>query len=306
MFLVEVIQHIVTMSNNSTKASILLLGGTGKVSSRIAPLLSSNGYSVLLASRSGNAPSLPHCHGIKFDWFDQSTYANAFSSNHAISAIFIVAPSIVDQLPFTKIFIDLAISKGIKRFVLLSASVMSVGDGPMMEAVSKYLVSLDVEYAILRPTWFMENFAEMGHFHTILDEDRIVTAAGDGRVPFVSAADIAAVGFKALTDDVSHNTDHLILGPGLFSYDEVAEIISKALGRKITHVRISEEESAEMLHSIGIPEDYARILAQLDTHIAEGKEEIQNNTIFEVTGKQPVRLEDFIHECIAKRIWVKK
>lgn len=62
----------------------------------------------------------------------------------------------------------------------------------------------------------------MGHLSTIRDEDRIVTATGKGKLPFVSADDIAAVAFRALTDKVSHNTDHLILGPELLSYDDVS------------------------------------------------------------------------------------
>lgn len=83
-------------------------------------------------------------------------------------------------------------------------------------------------------------------------------------------------------------------------------MITKSLGRKITHVQISEDEETELLHGFGLPEDYARVLAQLDTYISEGKEEIQNDTVFEVTGKQPVRLEDFIGECVSKNIWAKQ
>lgn len=61
----------------------------------------------------------------------------------------------MDCFPPMKTFIDLAMQKGVKRFVLLSASLLDVGDGPMMGKVSKYVTSLNVEYAILRPTWFM-------------------------------------------------------------------------------------------------------------------------------------------------------
>jgi festuclavine dehydrogenase len=39
--------------------------------------------------------------------------------------------------------------------VLLSASLMNVGDGPMVSKVSKYISFLNIDYAILRPTWFM-------------------------------------------------------------------------------------------------------------------------------------------------------
>jgi festuclavine dehydrogenase len=66
-----------------------------------------------------------------------------------------------------------------------------------------------------------ENFSEGQHQPTIRDNFQFYTASGDGKVPFVSADDIANVAFRALTDEKSHNTDHLILGPELFTYDEV-------------------------------------------------------------------------------------
>jgi festuclavine dehydrogenase len=201
--------------------TILLLGGTGKVASRITPLLSSDGHTILVASRSGSAPDLPNARGVKFDWLSQSTWAALFSSNPPISAVFLVAPPIMDLLPTMQPFIDLAVSHGVKRLVLLSASVIDVGDGLLMGQVSAYIAGLGVEYAILRPTWFMENFSEASHQGTIRDEDCIITATRNGKVPFVACDDIAAVAFHALTDKVASNSDHLIVGSQAFSYDEV-------------------------------------------------------------------------------------
>ena len=56
-----------------------------------------------------------------------------------------------------------------------------------------------------------------------------VTACGDGKIPFVSATDIAAAAFHALTDTKLHNTDYRILGPELLTYDEVYRIFSSNL-----------------------------------------------------------------------------
>ena len=77
------------------------------------------------------------------------------------------------------------------------------------------------------------------------------------------------------------------------------------MGRKITHVNVSEDESAAALEKHGIPADYARMLAKLDTYIKEGKEENENDTVFKVTGKQPVRFEEFVKSCIEKKVWEK-
>jgi festuclavine dehydrogenase len=65
-----------------------------------------------------------------------------------------------------------------------------------------------------------ENFTKL-HYHEIMQEGRIYSAAQDGRVPFVSANDIAAVAFHLLTGKKSYNTEHFIRGPDLLSYDEV-------------------------------------------------------------------------------------
>jgi festuclavine dehydrogenase len=70
----------------------------------------------------------------------------------------------------------------------------------------------------LRPT---ENFSEHQFLRSIRDEEKIDTATGEGKVPFVSAGYIAECAFKALTDERPHDTNHLILGPELFSYNEV-------------------------------------------------------------------------------------
>lgn len=102
----------------------------------------------------------------------------------------------------------------------------------------------------------------MHHLNTIRDSSQIITAAGNGKLPFVSADDIAAVAFHALTDEKAHNTDHFILGPELWSYGDVAGLLSKELGRTITHVCISEKELADGMRSFGVEERYAGMLAE--------------------------------------------
>ncbi|KAG9234145.1 fungal-specific transcription factor domain-containing protein [Amylocarpus encephaloides] len=292
-----------TMSSTSTKGTILLLGGTGKVSSRIAPLLSKANYATIQASRSSKAVSpCPNCSGVKFDWFDESTYGIPFSGSK-ILAIFIVAPPVLEGLPLVQKFVGVARKSGVNRFVLLSASIIGVGDGPAMSQVSGYIEGLGVEYAILRPTWFMENFSEQQHLPTICGASQIITATGDGKLPFVSANDIAAVAFHALTNGKPHNTDHLILGPELFTYDEAASLISRHLGRHITHIKISEQDLANGMKSAGMPVDYADMLAQLDTFIKEGKEERMNDCVERITGRKPRKLEEFVQEAVEGGVW---
>jgi festuclavine dehydrogenase len=85
------------------------------------------------ASRSGK--SAPGCNGCKFDWLDQTTFSKPFE-NAIVVSVFLVAPPILDMLPPMKTFIDLAWGKGVKRFVLLSASGSQAGGFAMDQVQS--------------------------------------------------------------------------------------------------------------------------------------------------------------------------
>jgi festuclavine dehydrogenase len=138
--------------------SILLLGGRGKTASRIAELVHAANLPFLVASRS-ISPSSPYKQA-HFDWLDEKTYENPSLKASAekmepISTVWLVPPPIVDLAPPMIKFIEFSRPRGVRRFVLLSASTIEKG-GPAMGQVHEHLASLKgIEYAVMRPTWFM-------------------------------------------------------------------------------------------------------------------------------------------------------
>lgn len=91
----------------------------------------------------------------------------------------------------------------------------------------KYLQELgakgEVGFGIMRPTWFMDNWAEQGSLReTVRTEGKAYSASGSGRIPWVSKTDIAACAYSALTAEAASNNDYVILGPELLSYGEVS------------------------------------------------------------------------------------
>lgn len=61
---------------------------------------------------------------------------------------------------------------------------------------------------------------------SIREKNEIFSSAEDGRVPFVSAEDIARAAFDAFTAAKSPNKDYFLVGPELYSYDEVKFVSS--------------------------------------------------------------------------------
>lgn len=279
--------------------TILLIGGTGKTGLPLARLLEAAKYSVLLTSRSGKAPE--PFKAVAFDWFDAATFENPFNVDAKIDRVYLITPRVYDSFPIVKPFIDLAISKGVKRFVLMSASRVEAG-GPGIGKVHQYLVDVGVDYVVLRPTWFMQNFA-VNFSYSIRENNEISSATKDGRIPFVSVQDIAQAAFEALTAEKSANKDYLLLGPELYSYDEAVKLLSSILGREITHKRSSVEEQTATMASFGLPADLAEALANMQLKVADGSEAeyFNANADQKIVGKHT--LKEFFETNRA--LWIK-
>lgn len=281
--------------------NILITGGTGKTGKRIVERLKQQGYSYKITMRNAEAITAPEKQ-VHFNWYDSSTFLPAL---HNIERVYLVAP-VGDPEPIKvmKPFIKMALEQGVRRFVFLSSASFPE-EGPVFGPVHQLLKKLAPEWTVLRPSYFMQNFTEGQHAATISQQDLIISAAGQGKVGFVAAEDIAEVAFRALIDEDAHNTEHIITGPNSLSYDDVSRIISEVTGRKVTHQSISDDELTRSWLAAGISKDYAEIMSRLDRKIREeGAEDLSTDTVMRVTGKAPVSFQQFAQRHA--NIWMKE
>jgi ergot alkaloid biosynthesis protein len=265
---------------------ILVTGGTGKTGGRLVEVLNGQGALAIPAAR-----SVPPG-GIRFDWADPTSWSAALDE---VGAVFLVAPPGIGDPAETMIsFAELAIDRGVERFVLLSGSPIEPG-GPIVGKVHGWLQTSDVEWAVLRPSWFMENLSEGPHHpRTIRDERAIYTAAGHGRAAFISAWDIARTAAHTLTSREAPNGDFILTGPEPLSYDDVARRLSSALGVKITHHPLTFDELVARHMANGLTEIQGQTLAIMDLVIAEGAEDRVTFHVEELTQLHPVSFDQFV------------
>ncbi|WP_433662119.1 NmrA family NAD(P)-binding protein [Nocardia sp. CA-128927] len=181
-----------------------------------------------------------------------------------------------------------------RRVVLLGSSAVSDESSGMGQLYGLVRDAVP-EWAVLRPSWFMQNFVG-GHPVSvgIRATGEIVTATGDGRVAFVDAEDIAAVAVRALLDPVPHNTDHVITGPEALSYAQAAAIIGEETGRVVRHEPVGVAEFTALARESGVPADYAAFLAGLDDEIRRGAEDRVTSVVPDVTGRDAGSFRAFI------------
>ncbi|KAF8182088.1 hypothetical protein BJ912DRAFT_979059, partial [Pholiota molesta] len=254
--------------------TILITGATGRVGKSVVNILHSAGIPILLATRSGTGES--PIKAVKFDWLDKTTYGAPFEADSHIDKVFLIQPPVFDSLAYVKPFVELGITKGVKRFVFVSSSALKKGDF-VHGKVHEYLEGLGIDYAILRPTSFIENFGTF-FCYGIREMDQIFTASGDGKLALVSVDDVAEAARDALLAEKSPNSDIEIVGTQLYSYDEAVALLSEVIDRKITHKKLALENFQQALQGFGIEEKYAGMVAYIDVQTAAGIQEAITKT----------------------------
>jgi uncharacterized protein YbjT (DUF2867 family) len=263
-------------------STTLVIGATGTTGSRTAARLAAAGHRVRAASRRG-AP-VPGAEPVRFDWYDPATHAAALGGADRVYLV----PPVGDPDPAAVMlpFLRLARTSGVRRAVLLSSSAVPEG-GPAVGQVHRALPDLFGQWAVLRPSWFMQNFTGT-HTHAagIREEGVIRTATGDGRIGFVDAEDIASVAARALTDEHAPDTDLVLTGPEALSHDDIAAAVTEVTGRPVEHRRLTREQMRDRL-SAQVPPVFAALLADMDRAISEGAEDRVTDTVRRVTGRRP-------------------
>jgi uncharacterized protein YbjT (DUF2867 family) len=273
----------------TTTGTTLVIGATGTTGRRTTARLTAAGHGVRAASR--HATPLPFTEPVVFDWYDPATHAAALDG--ADGVYLVPPPGDLDPAAVMLPFLRRAGATGVRRAVLLSSSAIPAG-GPAVGTVHQALPGLFDQWAVLRPSWFMQNFTGAhAHAVSIRTDGTIRTATGHGRVGFVDAEDIAAAAVRALTHEHAPNTDLILTGPEALSYDEVAAIIAEVSDRPVVHRRLSAEHLRDHLATL-VPAEFAGMLADLDRAIADGSEDRVTDTVQRLTGRPARSLREML------------
>lgn len=164
----------------SITGTTLVIGASGTTGGRTAAQLIAAGRRVKAASR--RATPVPGAEPVRFDWGDPETHVGALDG---VDRVYLIPPpGDFDPASVMLPFLRQARAAGVRRAVLLSSSAIPEG-GPAVGMVHQALPGLFDEWAVLRPSWFMQNFTGAhAHADSIRADGTILTAAA----PAVSAS----------------------------------------------------------------------------------------------------------------------
>ncbi len=272
--------------------NILIVGGTGKTGRRITRRLRAAGQAVRTASRTGG--------DVVFDLADPATWAPALEG---VTAAYVVEPDLRasgDRIPR---LVAEAVAAGVRRLVLLSAGgVGEADDRHPLKAAEQAVCSCGLDWTILRPDWFSQNFSE-GPWLPGVRAGTLSLPTGEGRTPFIDAEDIAEVAAAALTEDHHRGRIYELTGPRAISFGEAADLIGKATGRTIRYTDVAPEVYIERQVANGVPPGIARLLTGILVAIRDGLAPEVTDGVERALGRPARPFEDYVTETAAAGLW---
>ncbi len=268
----------------------LVVGASGMVGNELVRLLKSDGYRVRATTSKAvkNSDELTHVNlvtgeGIKdaFEGVDR--------------AFFLSPPGFADQYALLSPLIQEAKRRSLKKVVLMTAMGANASDETPFRRAELDLERSGLAYNIIRPNWFMQNFHTFW-MHGIQTQDKILLPAGQAKVSFIDARDIAATAYALLTSEKFDRQAFDLTGPEAIDHPRVAEAISSVAGRRVSYQEISPEDFLGGLLGAGLPKDYAQFLALIMGFLKEGYSERKTSSVKEITGKSPRTIENYVND----------
>jgi NAD(P)H dehydrogenase (quinone) len=160
--------------------------------------------------------------------------------------------------------------------------------------IAAHLAASGLPASYLAPSGYLENL--LGSARTIRDEGMIYAPAGQGRVGFIAASDVAAVAARILTSPGHEAATYVLTGPQSLSYGDLASRVSAVFARRVGYRDLPPERAKEQWLAAGLPPWTADGLLEMFGWIRQGGADAVTADVREVTGQDARPVEEWLSE----------
>ena len=279
---------------------ILLTGISGNVGSAVVDYLKSVNISFLAGVRNIDK-SMQQDNSIEyipFDFEDAKTYETAL---RGVKKVFLVRPpQLTDVNGIFKPFIQKCKEAGVEQIVFLSLLGAEKNPFPPHHKIEKAILESKIPYTFIRPSFFMQNLSTT-HSEDIKLRDDLFIPSGKAKISFIDTRDIGEIIGRTLIENGHGNKAYTITGPEAITYFQVADSMTKILGRKITYSNPPLIKFRKEMIARGIKKEFATIMMILYLTTKLGMANHVTNTAEVLLKRKPRTIEMFIKDHI--EVW---
>ncbi|MBL0911524.1 MAG: SDR family oxidoreductase [Bacteroidia bacterium] len=238
----------------------------------------------------------------KGDYFDPESLEKAFAGVDTL--LFISSGDIQQRSEQHKNVVDAAVKAGVKHIVYTSTQRKSESGSPIQAVADshldteKALKASGIPYTIMRNTLYMDMLP--GFLGQQVLEQGVFLPAGDGQVSFAAREDMAEAAARLVLSAGTENRDIVIASDETRSFADVARILSEISGKTVPYHNPDVETYLGTMQAAGVPALYAGLFASFAQAAAIGEFAEPSAGLKELLGREPLRLEEYLHTVYTK------
>jgi NAD(P)H dehydrogenase (quinone) len=234
------------------------------------------------------------------DFDDKASLAKAFAGAKRVLIVSGDAPNAV-RIRQHRAAIDAAKDAGVGHVVYTSFVDHDPASPFAFAAIhhdtESYLSRSGLRYTVLRNGVY----ADMVHiFAGTAASGAFAAPAGDGKVSFVTRADLARATARVLASDRHAGRTLLLTGEEALSFNEIAALLARQLGHPVRYDNIDRSAYETALKKIGLPDFLAEAIGGIHVATAEGRNAETSTTIREITGQAPEDIASYLHRTMPR------
>jgi NAD(P)H dehydrogenase (quinone) len=276
--------------------TIAISAATGQLG-RLAlrALASRGGAAIALARDPARAADL----GLPVRAFDY-TAPNATALAGVTTLVLISSNDFNDRVGQHRSAIDAARTSGVGHIVY--TSILKGPASPLLLAqdhiaTEAYLAATGIPHTLLRNGWYTENYT--GSLGASLAAGAMIGSAGDGRVATAARADYAEAIAAVLTTPGALGQTYELAGDTAYTLADLAAEVSRQTGRTLPYNSLPEAVYAGILQGFGLPEGFARMLADSDAQAAKGALADDSRSLSRLIGRPTTPAADTVAAALA-------
>lgn len=272
----------------SRERTVLVTAATGNAGRNIVAALLASDLKVVATSRSPEKSSFPA--GVEVRRYDADTETDFAKLFEEINSVVLVGPPL-DGMVHRKLapFIKAASAHRIGHLVYLSGNYLSGMTGRTLEDLPIRKVERQVEdsglrHTIVRASFFMDNYTS-GFYAPMVKDGRIALATGNGKSSLIAASDLGTFVAAALVQELTG--EWIVTGPEALDHFEVADLLTRQMGRPIYYLPINEDELAAKYEKLGLPSESRHYGLTLYRSYRNFATAAVTDAFAQVTGREP-------------------
>ena len=156
------------------------------------------------------------------------------------------------------------------------------------------LMESGLPYTFVRAIYFMQNTLPAAQ--TVASQGTIFMPMKNGKVGMIDARDVAEAVAMVLTSDGHEGKSYLLTGPDSISIQDVANTLSKVLGKEVRYVDVPPAAAKDAMLGMGMPEWIADGIIELAGALSEGLGDYTTDDLEKLTGHRAGSYEAFARD----------